>query len=94
MILFVPSAVRDSDGGRIYLLGLAKRVYNYSMTNRVTNPRITKLEKNEIFVFGSNLAGMHGGGAAAAAMKRFGARLGAGSRTSGAVIPIPTMQGG
>lgn len=43
------------------------------MTNRVTNPRITKLEKNEIFVFGSNLAGMHGGGAAAAAMERFGA---------------------
>lgn len=56
------------------------------MTNRVTNPRITKLEKNEIFVFGSNLAGMHGGGAAAAAMKRFGAVWGQGSRPSGAVV--------
>jgi len=36
------------------------------MKNRVTSPRITKFEKNEIFVFGSNLAGMHGGGGAAA----------------------------
>ncbi|WP_443739713.1 hypothetical protein [Treponema sp.] len=35
------------------------------MKNRVTNTRITKLEKNKIFVFGSNFVGMHGGGAAA-----------------------------
>ncbi len=64
------------------------------MTNRVTNPRITKLEKNEIFVFGSNLAGMHGGGAAAAAMKRFGAVWGQGVGLQGQSYAIPTMQGG
>ena len=34
------------------------------MTQRVTPEYITSLKENEIFVFGSNLAGMHGGGAA------------------------------
>jgi len=32
--------------------------------NRTTPRFIDKLEKNEIFVFGSNLEGNHGGGAA------------------------------
>ena len=32
------------------------------MTLRVTPEYITSLKPNEIFVFGSNLAGMHGGG--------------------------------
>lgn len=31
---------------------------------RTTPERITELQPNEIFVFGSNLEGMHGGGAA------------------------------
>lgn len=64
------------------------------MTNRKTNPRISKLEKNEIFVFGSNLAGQHAGGAAAAAMKRFGAVWGQGVGLQGQSYAIPTMQGG
>ena len=35
------------------------------MYNRPFTPEfITELKPNEIFVFGSNLAGMHGGGAA------------------------------
>lgn len=35
------------------------------MYNREFTPeRITELKPNEIFVFGSNLAGAHGGGAA------------------------------
>ena len=71
-----------------------KRVYNYSMTNRVTNPRITKLEKNEIFVFGSNLAGMHAGGAARFAADKFGAVWGQGVGLQGQSYAIPTMQGG
>ena len=33
-------------------------------TKRTTPERITELQPNEIFVFGSNLAGMYGGGAA------------------------------
>lgn len=64
------------------------------MTNRVTNPRITKLEKNEIFVFGSNLAGMHGGGAARFAADKFGAVWGQGVGLQGQSYAIPTMQGG
>ena len=39
---------------------------------------INELSENEVFVFGSNLAGFHGGGAARAAMNRFGAVWGQG----------------
>ena len=45
---------------------------------RVTPERITHLEKNEVFVFGSNLAGAHGGGAALIAYRKFGAIWGQG----------------
>ena len=45
----------------------------------MTTPEfITRLEPNEIFVFGSNLAGFHGGGAARIAYERFGAEWGVG----------------
>ena len=44
------------------------------MYNREFTPeRISELKENEIFVFGSNLAGSHGGGAAYAAYRKFGA---------------------
>ena len=53
------------------------------MRERRTTPEcITKLEPNEIFVFGSNLSGMHGGGAAYVAYRKFGAIMGQGWRTS------------
>ena len=61
---------------------------------RVTPARITHLEKNEIFVFGSNLAGAHGGGAAYIAYKKFGAIWGQGVGLQGQSYGIPTMQGG
>jgi len=61
---------------------------------RVTPERITHLEKNEIFVFGSNLAGAHGGGAAYIAYKKFGAIWGQGVGLQGQSYGIPTMQGG
>ena len=38
---------------------------------RVTPPVVRHLEENEIFVFGSNANGYHGGGAAAVAMHNF-----------------------
>ena len=38
-----------------------------------TPERITTLKDNQIFVFGSNLAGLHGGGAARFALECFGA---------------------
>ena len=65
------------------------------MYNREYTPeRITELKPNEIFVFGSNLAGAHGGGAARLAYNRFGAIWGQGVGLQGQSYAIPTMQGG
>ena len=65
------------------------------MYNREYTPdKITELKDNEIFVFGSNLAGSHGGGAAWIAYKRFGAKWGQGVGLQGKSYGIPTMQGG
>jgi len=65
------------------------------MYNRSFTPeRITQLKPNEIFVFGSNLAGAHGGGAARLAYERFGAVWGQGVGLQGQTYAIPTMQGG
>ena len=55
---------------------------------------IRTLADDEVFVFGSNLAGMHGGGAAATAYRCFGAVWGQGVGLQGQSYAIPTMQGG
>lgn len=65
------------------------------MYNREYTPeRISELKPNEIFVFGSNLAGSHGGGAAQLAYKRFGAVWRQGVGLQGQSYAIPTMHGG
>ena len=64
------------------------------MNIRITPSYISKLFPNEIFVFGSNLEGMHGGGAALTAYKKFGAVWGQGTGLQGQSYAIPTMQGG
>ena len=65
------------------------------MEQKKTTPeRITELQPNEIFVFGSNLSGMHGGGAALIAYRKFGAIWGQGVGLQGQSYGIPTMQGG
>lgn len=64
------------------------------MAQHITPEFIKSLKPNEIFVFGSNLAGMHGGGAAYAAFKSFGAEWGVGVGRTGQCYAIPTMQGG
>ena len=61
---------------------------------RITPSWIDSLKENEIFVFGSNLAGMHGGGAARIARLHFGAVMGQGIGLQGQSYAIPTMQGG
>lgn len=55
---------------------------------------IRELKPNEVFVFGSNLAGFHGGGAARVARNKFGAVMGQGVGLQGQSYAIPTMQGG
>lgn len=59
--------------------------------HRITPEHINSLNDNEIFVFGSNAQGLHGGGAAAAAMKKFGAVWGQGEGLQGQSYAIPTM---
>lgn len=61
---------------------------------RISSNRITRLAPNEIFVFGSNLQGAHGGGAARMAYEHFGAVWGKGVGLCGQTYAIPTMQGG
>ena len=59
---------------------------------RVYTPEhIDKLRQNEIFVFGSNLNGWHGGGAALIAYERFGAKLGVAEGFAGQTYAIPTL---
>jgi hypothetical protein len=59
-----------------------------------TSEHINSLLPNEVFVFGSNLAGHHGGGAARTALNKFGAIYGQGVGLQGQSYAIPTMQGG
>lgn len=61
---------------------------------RYTPDFITHLNNGEIFVFGSNLRGLHGGGAARVAYERFGAIWGQGVGLQGQSYGIPTMHGG
>lgn len=60
------------------------------ITNRTVTQFITKLEPDEIFVFGSNEAGRHGAGAALIAKQRFGAKSGKGVGLAGQTYAIPT----
>ena len=79
----------------------ANNIFNNNKKNmeemkkgRITPSWIDSLKENEIFVFGSNLAGMHGGGAARIARLHFGAVMGKGVGLQGQSYAIPTMQGG
>jgi len=59
------------------------------MQHRTTKPDITAIQENEVFVFGSNLSGRHGKGAAKTAMK-WGARYGNPAGLQGRTYAIPT----
>lgn len=69
-------------------------IYNGIERPDYTPGRITELLDDEIFVFGSNLEGLHAGGAAYTAMERFGAIWGQGVGLQGQSYGIPTMHGG
>lgn len=61
---------------------------------KFTPENITHLDQDDVFVFGSNIAGHHAGGAAKVAKERFGAIEGQGVGFQGQSYAIPTMQGG
>ena len=58
---------------------------------RITPEHIDTLKEGEIFVFGSNEAGHHIGGAAKTAVEKFGAVYGQGAGLQGQSYAIPTM---
>lgn len=61
----------------------------YEQTTPPSPPRRPKAFKM-VFVFGSNLAGVHGAGAAKAALERHGAKYGMGVGRSGNSYALPT----
>ena len=61
---------------------------------RITPSVIQTLSENEIFVFGSDLRGVHCGGTAYQALRSFGAQLGKGVGPQGRCYAIPTIVGG
>lgn len=71
-----------------------ERTYNGIVRPEYTPDAISSLKLDEIFVFGSNLHSLHGGGAARAACKKFGAIWGQGVGLQGQSYAISTMQGG
>lgn len=56
----------------------------------ITPDVIHSLKPNEIFVFGSNEAGIHGKGAALTAIREYGAKKGQGFGRQGQCFSIPT----
>lgn len=58
-------------------------------SSRITPELITHVKPNEVFVFGSNLSGRHGKGAAKTALG-FGAKWGQASGIQGKTYGIPT----
>lgn len=58
--------------------------------DRTTPAHITTLQSNEVFVFGSNPAGLHNGGAARLALEHFGAVMGQAEGMQGQSYAIPS----
>lgn len=64
-----------------------------TLPDRITPSMINVLDPNEIFVFGSNIQGMHMGGAARVAYSKLGAEWGNGEGLQGQSYALPTMEG-
>lgn len=68
-----------------------KQLAAHYYEDRVTPDYIDHLEEDEIFVFGSNIAGKHDGGASGMALNRFGAEYGKAEGLQGQSYAIPTV---
>lgn len=75
-------------------MGTPLKYWNGFWHPAVTPRHISDLRPGEIFVFGSNIRGQHAGGAAAAAVRHFGAVWGQGVGLQGQSYAIPTIEGG
>ena len=90
----IPSLAFDHDIMLKKALEKTKHNNKTDMKPLLSPEHITELKENEIFVFGSNLEGRHGGGAARIAYDKFGAIWGQGIGLQGESYGIPTMHGG
>ena len=88
------SSILESPCPDIDYSAISDAMLRLMQQKRTTPEFISELQPGEIFVFGSNLRGMHGGGAAYAAYRKFGAIMGQGVGLQGQSYAIPTMQGG
>ena len=84
---------------KMYSRHIAEEYYEEPMLNpayedRVTPGKVKALAPNEVFVFGSNDQGLHNGGAAYVAYKKFGAVMGQPFGLQGQSFAIPTVGGG
>ncbi len=79
---------------RLSLCEFKRKKMRNDFSKKTIPELITELKQNEVFVFGSNLEGAHGGGAARAAYEKFGAIWGQGVGLQGQSYGIPTMHGG
>lgn len=84
----------ESERERMIRIKLNKRQFSQNYYSPRVTPEFVKfLEPGEVFVFGSNAEGFHGGGAAAFAMNNFGAVWGQGEGFQGQSYAIPTVNG-
>lgn len=63
---------------------------NQAYADRITPVKVKRLNPNEVFVFGSDASGSHGGGAALQAVRHFGAKVGVAEGLQGQSYAIPT----
>jgi len=84
----------DTNNDEMPINKIAAKVQEPIKRPTFTPEKINALLSDEVFVFGSNLAGHHGGGAARVALDSFGAIYGQGVGLQGQSYAIPTMQGG
>lgn len=66
--------------------------FNSKIMRKYTPDNIDDLRKNDVFVFGSNAAGIHGKGAAAIAHRYFGAKYGVAEGLQGESYAIITKK--
>ena len=91
-----PDQIADDDLLELQLASLESHIEEYKEliylyeTIKVTPNNITSLKDNEVFVFGSNLAGRHGKGAAKTAMN-WGAKYGKAEGLQGQTYALPTV---
>ena len=84
----------DEDNNYVQYLKISRTIEDIfkegTMPTFDDHPQMKEYKEGDIFVFGSNLAGRHGAGAARFAKIHFGARQGIGEGRTGMAYALPT----